>query len=45
LRDWLKRRVQRIEVSVQGRPSVQNLADVTAKITGEALRLIKAGTS
>lgn len=45
LRDWLKRRVQRIEVSTQSRPSVQNLADITAKITGEALRLIKAGTS
>ncbi|GAA3012603.1 hypothetical protein [Actinokineospora diospyrosa] len=44
LRDWLKRRVQRIEVSTQDRPSVQNLADITAKITGEALRLIKAGT-
>lgn len=45
LRDWLKRRVQRIEVSLLGRPSVQNLSEITAKITGEALRLIKAGTS
>jgi hypothetical protein len=45
LRDWLKRRVQRIEISTQSRPSVQNLADITAKITGEALRLIKAGTT
>jgi hypothetical protein len=45
LKDWLSRRVRTISVPQTGRMAVQAFANITARITAEALRLIRAGRS
>lgn len=45
LRDWLSRRVRGVSLPRLGRLSVQAFSDIAAKVTAEALRLLRAGRS
>jgi hypothetical protein len=43
LRDWLVRRIRAVRLPRFGRLSVQVFSDIAARVTGETLRLVRAG--
>lgn len=45
LRDWLVRRIRGVRLPRFGRLSVQVFSDIAARVTGETLRLVRAGRS
>jgi hypothetical protein len=45
LRDWLVRRIRDVRLPRFGRLSVQVFSDIAARVTGETLRLVRAGRS